>query len=72
MAFSVVVRTHEIGIRMALGSSRWRVIGQIMGESATLTTLGTALGLPADLWASRTVESFLYGLRATDPWTTLH
>ena len=69
MAFTVAARTREIGIRMALGASHARVLGQVMGESAALMLIGIALGVPAALWASRAVGSFLYGLSATDPWT---
>ena len=69
MAFTVAARTREIGIRMALGADRARVLGQVLRESAVLTIMGIALGVPAALWASRAVGSFLYGLSATDPWT---
>ena len=69
MAFTVAARTREIGIRMALGASHARVLGQVMGESAALTLIGIAFGVPAALSASRAVRSFLYGLSATDPWT---
>jgi putative ABC transport system permease protein len=54
---------------MALGACHARVLGQVMGESAALTVLGIAWGVPAALWASRAVKSFLYGLSTTDPWT---
>ncbi len=69
MAFVVAARTHEIGIRMALGAAQTRVLWQVMRESAALTAIGIALGVPGALWASRGVQSFLYGLSATDPWT---
>jgi predicted permease len=69
MAFTVTARTREIGIRMALGADSARVLRQVIGESAVLTAMGIALGLPAAMWASRSVGSFLYGLKATDPLT---
>jgi predicted permease len=69
MAFSVTARTREIGIRMVLGADRSRVLGQIARESAVLTAIGIALGVPGALWASGWVSSFLYGLSATDPST---
>jgi predicted permease len=69
MAFAVAARTREIGIRMALGAGRARVLGQVMRESAVLIVMGLALGVPGALWASRAVGSFLYGLSATDRWT---
>jgi predicted permease len=69
MAFAVSARTREIGIRMALGAGQARVLTQVMRESAALTSIGIALGVPGALWASRGIGSFLYGLSATDPWT---
>src|SRR5205814_8758761 len=62
-------RTRGIGIRMALGADRTRVIGQVMRESAQLTAAGIALGALGALWVSRGLGTFLYGLSATDPWT---
>jgi predicted permease len=69
MAFAVAARTREIGIRMALGAGSTRVLREVIGESAVLVSIGIAMGVPAALWASRGVGSFLYGLSATDPWT---
>jgi predicted permease len=69
MAYAVAARTREIGIRMALGADRARVLALVMNESAALTLLGLALGVPGALWASRAVQSFLYGLSATDAGT---
>jgi ABC-type antimicrobial peptide transport system permease subunit len=69
MAFTVAARTREIGIRMALGADRSRVLRQVLRESAVLTMMGITLGVLGALWASRAVGSFLYGLSATDPWT---
>jgi predicted permease len=69
MAFMVAARTREIGIRMALGADRARVLFQVLRESAVLALFGIAIGVPAALWASRAIASQLYGLRATDPLT---
>jgi len=69
MAFTVAARTREIGIRMALGAGRARVLRQVIAESAALTLAGIALGIPAALWASRAATSFLYALSPTDPLT---
>lgn len=69
MACAVGSRAREIGIRMALGANRGRVVYQILGQSALLTLSGIAVGVPAALWASRAIGSRLYGLTATDPGT---
>jgi predicted permease len=69
MAFVVAGRTREIGIRMALGAGPVQVLGQVMKESMVLTASGISLGVVGALGAARLVSSFLYGLRATDPWT---
>jgi predicted permease len=69
MAYAVSARTHEIGIRMALGADRARVLRQIVWESALLIGIGVALGIPATLWASRAIATLLYGLNPTDPLT---
>ncbi|MDE0108166.1 MAG: ABC transporter permease [Bryobacterales bacterium] len=69
IAFAVVTRKREIGIRVALGASYSQVLGQVLKEGAALISLGLALGVPSALWASRFARSFLYGLSATDPAT---
>ncbi len=71
MAFAVVTRKREIGIRMALGADYLQVLGKVMGEGVVLIAIGLALGVPSALWASRFAASFLYGLSATDPVTYL-
>jgi ABC-type antimicrobial peptide transport system permease subunit len=73
MAFSVVRRTTEMGIRMALGAARTGVIGLVMREALFLVAAGLALGVPAAFAAGRLagsrISGLLYGLRATDPAT---
>jgi predicted permease len=69
MAFSVTQRTHEIGIRMALGAERGHVLGLIVRDALALTLAGVVLGI-AGAWAlTRFLASFLYNVRATDPAT---
>ena len=66
MAFSVTQRTHEIGIRMALGAERRDVIGMVLLQGLRLTALGVVVGL-AGAWAlTRFLTSFLFGVRPTD------
>jgi ABC-type antimicrobial peptide transport system permease subunit len=54
---------------MALGASRGRVLGMVLGESLWLVAAGIAIGLPATLGAARLISSRLFGVRANDPWT---
>ncbi len=67
--YSVARRTREIGIRMALGAQRSRVIGGEVRSAVRLLVLGIVLGLPAAWIASRWVKSMLFGLTPTDPAT---
>ena len=66
-AFVVNRRTHEIGIRMALGAQRNEVLEFILAGSAKLTGAGILIGLTAALATSRVMSSFLYGVRPRDP-----
>src|SRR4029453_13912274 len=69
VSYTVVRRTREIGIRVALGADRGRVLGLVLREGGARAGLGIALGLPAAWALSRVVEAQLYGLSATDPLT---
>ena len=70
MAYSVTQRTREIGVRMALGSDRARVLGMVLRRGMMLTVAGLALGLVATVLLLRTLESTLegltFGIAATD------
>jgi len=65
----VAERTHEIGVRMALGAGSLNVFVQVVGRGLLLALLGTALGLIGSLAATRVLASFLFNVRATDPLT---
>jgi predicted permease len=69
LAYTVVRRTSEIGIRVALGAQRSQVLGLVMRDVTRMLALGTAFGLPAAWAASRLVSSMLFGLAANDPVT---
>ncbi len=69
IAYGVARRTHEIGIRMALGAGRGSVLGGIVREGLVLGGLGVLLGVPLALGLARTMASLLYGVGATDPAT---
>jgi len=67
MAYSVTQRTHEIGIRMALGGQRSRMMSLILRKGLALTLIGLAAGLVAALSISQVVASMLLNVSATDP-----
>jgi putative ABC transport system permease protein len=71
LSYSVAQRWHEIGIRMALGSGRRRVIQLIMREAILLSLSGAALGLAAALVLTRFMSSLLYNTHTTDPLTMI-
>jgi predicted permease len=68
LAYSVVRRTREIGIRLAIGAQRRSVIWLVLRETLVLIAIGVALGIPAVLAVSRYIESQLYGVSPGDPW----
>lgn len=73
LAFSVVQRRAEMGIRMALGANRGDVIWTVMREALLLVAAGVIIGVPAALvlghLASNRISGLLFGLRSTDPMT---
>lgn len=66
IAYSVTQRTHEIGIRMALGAGPHSMTGMIVGEGALLALIGIGLGIGAALVLTRLIANFLFGVTATD------
>ena len=66
MAYTVARRTGEIGIRMALGAQRPRIVWMVLREVLTLTAAGLAIGYVAARFTTKYVESFLFGLKAND------
>jgi len=67
MSFVVAQRTHEIGLRMALGADRRRVVGQVLREGMTTALAGTALGSAGAYSVGRAMQGMLYGVGAVDP-----
>ena len=69
ISYSTALRTHEIGIRMALGAQRLDVLKMILGQGIKLAGIGVAIGLVMSLALTRFLASLLYGVKATDPLT---
>jgi putative ABC transport system permease protein len=69
ISYSVTQRTHEIGVRMALGAQRSDVARLILRRSLGLTLLGVGIGLAGAFAATRVLSEILYGISATDPVT---
>lgn len=66
-AYTVAARRREIGIRMALGADRRRVLGQVLRDGAAPVVLGAVAGAAVQAWGARLAERFVFGLDGTDP-----
>lgn len=66
MAYVVTLRTHEIGIRVALGATRKSLLGLVLRDLALLVLMGTAAGAAVTFWLTRYVQHLLFGLRPID------
>jgi ABC-type antimicrobial peptide transport system permease subunit len=69
MSYAVRSRTKEIGIRIALGAERGGVLRLVLRQGLLVACVGLAIGLALAWVGSRYLESWLYGLSATDPFT---
>jgi predicted permease len=68
MSFIVSQRMPELGLRMALGADRGRVLRLVLGQGAAVAVVGAALGLMGAILAARALAHALYGVQALEPW----
>lgn len=71
MQFAVAQRTHEIGIRLALGASRSDIMRAVISPGLKLAATGVIIGLLAALWLTRLIAHLLFTVRAADPATLI-
>jgi ABC-type antimicrobial peptide transport system permease subunit len=69
ISYLVNERTHEIGIRLALGATRTKILGMILRQGLELAIAGAAVGLVGALIVSHLMAGLLYGVSPTDPLT---
>jgi putative ABC transport system permease protein len=69
LAQLVSYRRREIGVRLALGSTRQKILSMFFKQGLVLVVTGLAFGVVFALWAGRLVKSFLYGVKPLDVWT---
>jgi putative ABC transport system permease protein len=71
VAYTVGLRTQEIGIRMALGANKKRILGQVVGDGMKLALIGTAIGMLAALPLPKAIEGLLQNFRVSGSWIYL-
>ncbi|HLM56547.1 MAG TPA: FtsX-like permease family protein, partial [Pyrinomonadaceae bacterium] len=71
MSYAVARRTHEIGVRVALGARRRDILGLVLGRGMRLTLFGVAAGALGAVTSTRLMSGLLYGVSPSDPWSLL-
>ena len=71
LSYSVARRRNEIGVRIALGAGRERVMRLVLGEVVRLVIIGVGMGTVVAFFSTRVMTSFLFGLSASDPATVI-
>jgi putative ABC transport system permease protein len=71
LSYTTVQRTREIGIRMALGSTRLAITALVVKEMARLAVIGVAVAVPCAILLGRTLRSQLFGVSPEDPQTLM-
>jgi putative ABC transport system permease protein len=69
MSYVVGKRTNEIGIRMALGAPRGRIVAMVLTQAGLLVLIGIGLGMAAAVGGARLMEDLLVGVKPVDPFT---
>ena len=69
ISYLVASRPNEIGVRLALGAGRWKVIGVVMRDAWTMLAIGIAIGMTLSLIAGHWATSLLFNLKSHDPFT---
>jgi putative ABC transport system permease protein len=69
ISYSVAQRTHEIGIRMALGAQRDEIVGMVVGQGMKIVFAAATVGVVGALFAGSVLSSLLFGIQANDPLT---
>ncbi len=69
ISYMVARRRNEIGVRVALGADRGRVVRLVLREAVVLLAVGLVIGTALSLWAGRAASSLLFGLKPYDPVT---